>query len=137
MYRALLQTMARLAAHITCAGWLRQVYAWLFCRYVGLLCGCIGLFCGYVGLFGSYGETQCPYHVRWRAEAGVFMALLRIDTALWRMYRGLLRMCGYIGLSSACIGLFCRCVQGEWCGCGYAGLVCGYTGIFCESFAET
>ena len=29
-----------------------------------------------------------------------------IDTALWRMYLGLLRVCGYIGLSSACIGSF-------------------------------
>jgi len=30
----------------------------------------------------NYGETRCPYHVRWMAEAGVFMALLQIDTAL-------------------------------------------------------
>jgi len=72
--------------------WLFGGFVGLFYGYTGLFCGHIGLFCGCVGLFWQVTDRVGGLYT-WEV---IYMALLRIFTAFWRICRSLLWIYGTV-----------------------------------------
>jgi len=66
---------------------------WALLRIDRALLQMCRVFCGFIRLFGDYGETGCPYHVRWIVYSWLFCGFLGF-------------FCGYMRLFCRLIGLF-------------------------------